>query len=169
MQECFCDSISTVETDLYAVGMTLYRIINNINDWRAFTQSITDFNNMCISGKLIDVLPYHNFIPKKIIKIIQKACHKDPKKRFKSATEMRDCIQKIKPNINWQNVNKHKWIAKGEDNKIKYEASIEQRKNGFEFVFKNNGRRDNKICKCFGSLQETIDCLHDYINKTTIT
>lgn len=34
------NSIATVETDIFALGMTLYRMVNNIPNWERFLQSI---------------------------------------------------------------------------------------------------------------------------------
>lgn len=63
------NSVATVEADIYALGMTLYRMINGISDWSLFLHRIPDVENLMRSGKFIDKLP---------------------EKRYHSATEMRN-------------------------------------------------------------------------------
>lgn len=44
-------SKATIETDIFALGMTLYRMLNNISDWRTFLDLIPNKNNLIYSGK----------------------------------------------------------------------------------------------------------------------
>lgn len=100
--ETFIDnSIATVQTDIYALGMTLYRMINGISDWGLFLQSIPDVYNAIQSGKLINKLPMSPIIPEKVIRIVKKACNTESQKRYSSASEMRNAIEKLQPLYSW--------------------------------------------------------------------
>jgi len=88
------NSIATVQTDIFAIGMTLYRMVNGISDWNLFLSAIPNVENLIRSGKLIDKLPKSPIVPDKVYRIIKKACNKCPEKRYSSATEMRNAIEK---------------------------------------------------------------------------
>lgn len=71
--EVFSDSVATTSSDIFfAFGMTLYRAVNNITNWRDFLQNIRDANVLMRNGKLIDKLPFDPVIPNKVRQIIKK-------------------------------------------------------------------------------------------------
>lgn len=166
--ETFVDnSIATVQTDIYALGMTLYRMVNGISDWELFLQSIPDVKNAVKSGKLINKLPMSPIIPEKVIRIIKKACNIDPQKRYISASEMRNAIEKLQPLYSWIKNSDFNWIGSSVGNPQK-EICIEPNKNFINVSVYNNNRKSSKDSKTFTEMKQAKDYVYNYIKQTTI-
>lgn len=166
--ETFVDnSIATVQTDIYALGMTLYRMVNGISDWELFLQSIPDVKNAVKSGKLINKLPMSPIIPEKVIRIIKKACNIDPQKRYISASEMRNAIEKLQPLYSWIKNSDFNWIGSSVGNPQK-EIYIEPNKNFINVSVYNNNRKSSKDSKTFTEMKQAKDYVYNYIKQTTI-
>lgn len=166
--ECFLEnSKCAIQTDIFALGITMFRAINSIRDWRGTLKTIPYFDSVIRKGNLIAKLGYKSYIPKKVMRIINKACKADSNKRYTSAAEMRNDIQKIKCVCNWCKISKDKWHgenAKGH----KKEIFMNTKRNGVEVVVKNNGRRVTKECMVFESYENAIDYMNGYVRETTI-
>lgn len=160
------ESIATVETDIFALGMTLYRMVNGIADWDSFLCNIPNREVLIHSGKLISVLPFHPIVPQKICRIIKKACHKDPSKRFHSASEMRNKIECLNYKYDWNCINPHSWIGKHREAPTK-EIYLEKTRNSNKIVIKNNGRRSCQDSRQFATEKEAVTYMHEYINGNT--
>lgn len=162
------DSIATVETDIFAIGMTLYRMVNNINDWEKI-QSLSNFKSLIATGKLIDTLSFSPVVPDKVSWIIKKACHPSPSKRYQSAAEMRDAIERLHLGYSWNLVGDNHWIGV-------IRKKIGPQKESFilfkdlskDVIVTNNGRTSNKDSKKFADLDSAKKYLMDYIKKTTL-
>lgn len=161
------NSIATVKTDIFALGMTLYRMVNSIENWDLFLQSIPNAERLMETGKLIDKLPFSPIVPEKIYKIIRKACRKNPDDRYRTATEMRNAIEKLCPFYNWRIVDKDYWIGNGVGVPQK-DIFIELKSKSVDVVVKNNGRRSSKDSKQFTDLIKAKIYLQQYIKMTTL-
>ena len=166
--ETFVDnSIATVQTDIYALGMTLYRMVNGISDWELFLQSIPDVKNAIESGKLINKLPMLPIIPEKVIRIIKKACNIDPQKRYSSASEMRNAIEKLQPLYSWIKISEYNWKGSSVGNPQK-EICIEPNKKLINVLIYNNNRKSSSDSKKFTEMMQAKDYVYNYIKQTTI-
>lgn len=161
------NSVATVETDIYALGMTLYRMINGISEWSLFLHRIPDVENLMRSGKLIDKLPVASFVPDKIHKIVKKACHKLPEKRYHSATEMRNAIEKLCPLYNWKIVEDDYWRGEAIGYPIK-DVYAELKRNYIGLIVTNNGRKSSQDSEKFSNLFEARQYMMEYIKNTTL-
>ena len=158
-------SKATVETDIYAIGMTLYRMVNNISDWELF---VSGFSTDDIrTGKIISKLPKSPVVPDKIYRIIKKACAVSPEKRYGSASEMRNAIEKLNFFYNWFIVDVDHWCGEAVGCPKK-EIYLEPKKKQINVVIKNNGRRSSTDSKSFSDVLEAREYLHYYIKKTTL-
>jgi len=85
--------------DIYAVGMTLYRMVNG--DVYLPSLNPADIGDAITSGKFPDRRHYREFVTIPIKRIINKAINIDPVKRYQSADEMRSVIEQLKIYLNW--------------------------------------------------------------------
>lgn len=161
------NSIATVETDIFALGMTLYRMVNNIPNWERFLQSIPNCENMIRTGKLIDKLPIDPVVPDKVYRIIKKACRKSPDDRYHSAAEMRNAIEKLCPCYSWNSVDENHWVGNGVGIPQK-DICILLKRNSIDVIVTNNGRKSTKDSKKFADLFAAKAYLMDYIRQTTL-
>lgn len=161
------NSIATVQTDIFAIGMTLYRMVNGISDWNLFLSAIPNVENLIMSGKLIDKLPKSPIVPDKVYRIIKKACNKCPEKRYSSATEMRNAIEKLVLMYDWKPMDEYHWKGHAVGFPIK-EIYIESKKNYVEVIVTNNNRKSSQDSRKFGNIIEATNYMFEYIKETTI-
>ncbi len=74
------------QTDIYAVGITLYELITGHNPFK------TDIEAEVLSRQMTMKLPYDKKIPRTLYRVILKATEKSQAKRYKSATELKLAI-----------------------------------------------------------------------------
>lgn len=161
------DLVATVETDIFALGMTMFRMVNNISNWNLFLQNITNFESLIKTGKLMGKIPQAPYVPLKIQRVIKKACNPSPEKRYHSATEMRNSLEKIHFLYNWSMCDTYHWI--GLSNGLpKKDIFLEMKRKSIDVVVKNNGRRSSSDSKNFFTLEEAKAYLFEYIRSTTI-
>ena len=98
--EVFSTFKTSILTDIYAVGITFFRIVNNIKDWDA-ALPVLQRERILRDCKIIRVLGYWDYIPPQIKNIINKACNADPSRRYQCASDMRQAIERLKPGIRW--------------------------------------------------------------------
>lgn len=86
--------------DIYASGVTLYRIVNG--DSFFTLPPAADVSDLVAEGKFPDRSLYRDFVPRQWRVVINKAMNADSTMRFQSAAEMRRAIEKLKAFVNWQ-------------------------------------------------------------------
>lgn len=90
----------SILTDIYACGVTLYRLVNG--DMYLPLVSRTDLRDLVIQGKFPERNNYRNFVPRPIRMIINRAINLNPVKRFKSAEQMRHTLEQVTIEKNWR-------------------------------------------------------------------
>lgn len=162
--EVFIDGVTNILTDIYAVGVTLFRISNNVTDWSAVLSGLTNAITLIENGKHLDAIGFEKYIPRKLIKVIRKATKTSAADRFQSAVEMRQALEKLKVHIEWTKNADGMWSG------AEYQggASYELLRDGLHVVFKKNGRRVNAKCGTFSNEQEAEYALLVRIQETTL-
>jgi serine/threonine protein kinase len=92
----------SIYSDIYACGMTLYRLVNGDSYLPALQPN--EIKDACLSAKFPNRSLYRDFIPQNIKRLINKALNLDPSKRFSSAQEMRRALEHLKIEMNWQEI-----------------------------------------------------------------
>lgn len=113
--EVFIRGFTSKLTDIYALGVTAYRLFNG----DAFLPSIdtdVDIEDLIINGKYPDRRHYRPCIPSSIRRIVNKAMHIDPTKRYQSASTFRRALEAISLRCSWE------WRPRGRS--VIYTASI---------------------------------------------
>lgn len=81
------------KTDLYALGVTMHRLVNGDPDWLR-TIDPDDLDEKILKGKYPDRANYRPDISASLVKIINKTLNINPLKRYQSAKEMLKEIEK---------------------------------------------------------------------------
>jgi len=137
--EAYSSRTFSVVSDIYACGVTLYRLVNG--DSYLLKLPIMETMTACKEGKYPDRTHYRYFIPKPLKTVINKAMHVDPSKRYQSAQEMRHALERIVVRVNWDEItlqNGHLWRC-DRGNKC-YEVIRERMPDNTWSVFVKKGR-----------------------------
>lgn len=152
-------------SDIYAMGITFYRLLNNTNKL-LFTFSSKEDWLKAVKRDKFPPREYLPHIPEKIIKILNKSIHKKSNKRYQDCFSFRQALEKIQFNIEWSVVNEDKWVGlRGKDN---FDLTKEKKRKGWTIDFKRNGRRDNNYCQKGTPNDEVANEFYGIIRDTTI-
>lgn len=130
-------------SDIYATGITLYRLLNNTNKL-PFTFSSKEEWLKAVKKDLFPPRQYLPNIPEKVIKLLNKSIHKNRGTRFQNCTEFRQAIEKLNFQIDWVYVDDDNWI--GQDNGVNYSIQKFKKRTGWVIDFKKNGVRKTENC-----------------------
>jgi len=152
-------------SDVFALGLTLFRLINNYNNWRDIVKKHLTMDDLK-KGKVIEKIGFEDFVPDKLRKVTKKACHKDANKRYKTISDFKNALAKIFPSISWFRASQDMWRA--EEGKSTQEVSIVHRvkRQEYELIFKKNSRTQNTLTKIFTSIDDARATMHEYIRGT---
>jgi serine/threonine protein kinase len=142
----------SVASDIFACGITLYRLVNGDSYLPSLLPS--EIKNACIQGTFPDRTRYREFIPKALKCIINKALHLDPLKRYSSAKEMRRALEQVCIEMNWNEKalsNGYRWTC-GWGNKCYEVMRTQEPDSGWSIIVQRGGsktslRRITALCK----------------------
>ena len=130
-------------SDIYSLGITFYRLINNMPNLKVPYTNDADWLK-AVKKEKFPKREFQPHIPKSIIRIVKKSMKADRNDRFKTCLEFRQALQKIKLKIEWKYISDGLWNGKlGND---KYEIKMYKKRTGFFIDFKKNGRKDKNHC-----------------------
>jgi serine/threonine protein kinase len=155
---------TTVQSDVFACGVTLFRAVFNISDWQAVVEALPDARSKIENGTLIDSIGFESFIPKPLQKIIRKACHPEPAKRYQSVLDFRQQLDRLRFGVDWIKTGEFSW--KGRQGKDVFTLEVDPGKFGLEF--KKNNRRKNEKCAQYGDLGAVIHHMKSLVAETTL-
>jgi eukaryotic-like serine/threonine-protein kinase len=133
-------------SDIYACGMTLYRLVNGDSFLPMISPQGAHLSAKL--GKFPDRNKYRDFIPKNLKILINKALNVDPTKRFQSASEMRHALEKVAIYADWEEsetASGKQWIC--EKHSIKYLLQKDQNLDGKWTVTFSKGKSTSKMKK----------------------
>jgi len=101
--EYFQTGLVSSLTDIYQVGVTLFRLVNGIGcvkeDFYCLPESKFAMN--VLQGKIPRVKDYKGFVPSQLRSVINKAVSNDPASRYQSPLEMRRALENVKLKGYW--------------------------------------------------------------------
>ncbi len=124
----------SIQTDVYQVGLTLFRLMNGIGLIRDIQQSVgnTQFELLKSQNKIPNEKDYLLFIPNNIKKIIKTATNANTKERYQSALEMRRALEAIAIHGYWTTDSKGNFVGHFNNQVFRYEITKDYR--GFCFL-----------------------------------
>lgn len=123
--------------DVYAMGVTLYRLVCNITDFQSRAPS--NVSNFIQSGRFPDRQGYPLYVPQRIKNVCNKAMHVDPTKRYASAIEFGQALDKIAWGVKWVRHSPLEWH--GAEGNAHYHIRGVNTKTGWGVDYLINGRR----------------------------
>jgi len=110
--------IATVETDIYQVGVLLYRAANGDPVYLAQKDQIStnsELQKKIARGKFPDPNLFLPHVPARVRTIIRKAMRVDPANRYHSVSEMAADLRRVPLTLNWRiqhlGNGSYKWLA----------------------------------------------------------
>jgi len=95
----------TVESDVYQMGVTLYRAVNgdrHFNDLFDSIEGRDELRTAVCSGEFPDRKQFLPHVPQQLRRIIRKAMHVDPTCRFASAVDLGNALARVQVQHNWE-------------------------------------------------------------------
>lgn len=145
-----------IKTDLYALGVTMHRLVNGEPDWLRTLQP-NELDERIAKGKYPERTNYRPDIPTTLMNIINKALNINPLKRYQSAKEMLKEIEK-------KAIFRYDWGKDGNGwlaaiNNINTKIEIQRRGDLFDIITsikKIESEQFRRIKKyCFDKINET--------------
>jgi eukaryotic-like serine/threonine-protein kinase len=164
--EYYSKGVTSEQTDIFAMGVTFFRALLNIADWRAVIKAVPNLPDHMQKGTLVRRIGFEEFIPDSLRRIVRKACHPDPAKRFPTARAFGQRLDAVRFNIDWIRVGDNEWQGHCGAGKL-YRCVTDLAKNAVTVSV--NGRNVRSECKKHKSITEAIGHMNQYVAKTTLT
>ncbi len=143
----------SIQTDIYQVGLTLFRLINGIGLIRDLMASLgrERFEAMKASNKIPRPMDYQPFVPAGVKRIISKSVKADPDDRYQSALEMRRALEAISLQGYWTTDANGRHVGYCNNQIFRYEHSKSNRGIAFQAFRKRlKSGKENRIAKIEG-------------------
>ncbi|WP_026842800.1 serine/threonine-protein kinase [Citrifermentans bremense] len=165
--EFYLSNETTIQTDIFAAGLTLFRVANNIYQWRSLLDDLDNTDAHIRQGTLIKTIGFETYIPEKVKRIINKACNPYPEKRYKTALEMKNALDSLRFDIEWIKNPEGVWAGCAEGST--YELSIASVQKGrYGLTYKKKDRRDNSKCSTYENKREAHEQADLLVAQTTL-
>lgn len=128
--------ITTVAGDIYAAGVTAFRLLNGDHALRAVIQSGADVRDLIARGKYPDRKLWLHHVHAPLRRVVNKAMSFDPAKRYKDAGTFRRALEQVRPKVSWwpsSPISGTGWEGAAVDGSATFRAVVEPTKRGFHF------------------------------------
>jgi len=130
-------------SDIYSLGVTFYRLINNSASLNVPYADDTDWLN-ALKNEKFPSRKFQPHIPKQVLRVLKKSMKPYRNDRYETCLQFRQALQKIPLAINWTYLQDGEW--KGKYNGDQFELKMYSKRTGYFIDFIKNGRKDNKYC-----------------------
>jgi eukaryotic-like serine/threonine-protein kinase len=163
--EYYSNGATSEQTDIFAMGVTLFRTLSHIADWRAVINAVPNLPDHMQKGTLVKRLGFEEFIPDELRRIVRKACHPDPAQRFLTAHAFGQRLDMVRFKIDWIRLADNEWQGYCGTGKL-HRCVADLARNSVTISV--NGRRVLSECKRHSNLTEAVGQMNQYIAETTL-
>jgi serine/threonine protein kinase len=163
--EFFSSNITTVQTDVFAAGMTFFRMVNFINDWDGTLRVLTNLNSHIQSGRLVERIGFQRWVPDQLKRICRRATHSDIAKRYESIGSFRQDLDRLRFNIDWRKSAPDNWI--GHSGQRSHEIVLTSVAGGTSVEHLVNGRRRTTDCSRHALTKDAVEAVNSLVSKTS--
>ena len=164
--EYFLTRSTTELTDIFAVGITLFRACNYIGDWDGAVRRFHDPMNLIHAGTLASSMGYAPFVPLRLKKIINKATSPLANQRYQSAAEFRQALERLRPGIDWTPIGSGAFSGICSSFGDQYHIELSSTRSSFNVDLKKNNRKQTANCFAFSDLGQAHQHLHSHVAST---
>ena len=93
--------ITTVEGDVYALGVTTYRLLNGDSALVGARVPASRLSAAIIAGHYPDRSHWEPYIQPALRRVVRRALHIDPAKRYATAATFRHALERVRPAVSW--------------------------------------------------------------------
>ena len=154
----------TEGSDVYAAGITLFRLINQIVDWHGLVTGTPDWEAKRNNGRLLSYVGFRDEVPDVLRRVARKACHHDPNQRYGSAAEFRRALDQVVFSHRWKETGPLTWISEMQGQRCS--AAVEPKGAGFTLTIKRNGRRTQPD-QVYQTINQAASALLQYLKSNT--
>ena len=133
----------TISSDIYACGVTLYRMING--DTYFCAPDPAELANQVRLGEFPDRTSYRSFVPLSLRRVVDRAIAVNPASRFSTAAQMRRALEQIVIEKNWVEralTNGTEWVC-GWDRRCYEVRCVEVSKGSWDLSVRRGTSRAN--------------------------
>lgn len=164
--ECQRGTMADERSDIYSVGMTLFRLLSLRSDLQVPADRFAEWRNQGFPSGLPAFLGFPKYIPRRLKSVIAKATNREPNDRYASAQEMLAAVEGLRVNLPWaRDVASGGWIAVSDK---EHRAYVEQHKKIYRLEYKINGRRPKGAAKEFGTNAQANAALTKFVAGTML-
>lgn len=164
--EYYSGRATSEQTDIFAMGVTLFRSLSNIADWRSVINAVPNLPVHLQNGTLLRRIGFEEFIPDSLRRVVRKACHPVPASRFHTAHAFGQSLDKMRFNVDWIRVADNEWQGYCGSGKL-HRCVTNLATNSVTISV--NGRRVLSECRKCKDLSEAIRHMHVFVAETTLS
>ena len=166
--ELLAGNIADERSDLYAVGMTFFRLVIPSAFFDLDQNSISKWLNGKKNKNLPSHLGFPAYLPLRIKKIINKATSVSPDKRYQTAVEMLHDLEKLQIDIAWkQSADGFNWSGLSDDDN-EHVLTLHSTKKYTHCKYKVNRRKPRSWDDIKSNYEEASSAMYKLISKTML-
>lgn len=121
--ETIASSSTSAQSDVYQVGLTLFRLLVGIDALRQKFNQLGEqgYYQVAAKSELIRSADFPSYVPSRLRRLVRKAAHPDLSKRFSSAIEMRRELEKLRYRGYWTVNNNGEFLGHNDPYTYRYE------------------------------------------------
>jgi serine/threonine-protein kinase len=137
--------IDSAVGDVYALGVTLYRLLNGDEMMRSAMPPDGDPTPLIVAGKYPNRGAWRLHVHDSLRRVVRKALHPDPARRYPSASALRHALEGVRPLVSWaQDKDEMSWTGINPSSGVLWDARVVRDGRGRWGFASERGRADKR-------------------------